>query len=411
MRLAIVGAGVFGVAAAVEAATRGHQVTVYEQGDIPNPRASSTDVSKAIRRTWYVGDNDTYVELAERSALQWEAWEKRGGRPLLHRAGALFVVSDFEPGDPMHESYRFLRARGAAVEMLQAAEVRQRFPMFTVADDQVGVYDPWAGYLESGVAVATMAGIAAAEGAVLRDNTAVDRVAEEAGAVTVDVAGRAEGYDAVLVCGGAWMGRLLPELAGEMRVTRQEMLLLRPDQTEPYRYPAMPVWALDPDSEGWYGFPLLAEGVVKVALDLAGELADADIDRRGTTEFRERALRLVADFMPTLADATVTEGRTCLYTSSPDDDFVIDAAPGCHRLFVAGAGSGHGFKFGGSLGPLIVDAVEGRPNPLGERFHIGTRFRIGERFGGGERGGPEGSASSAHGRGFAAPPQKGEDEQ
>ena len=73
MRLAIVGAGVFGIAAAVEAATRGHQVTVYEQGDIPNPRASSTDVSKAIRRTWYVGDNDTYVELAERSALRWEA--------------------------------------------------------------------------------------------------------------------------------------------------------------------------------------------------------------------------------------------------------------------------------------------------------------------------------------------------
>ena len=82
MKIGVVGAGVFGLAAAIELATRGHQVSVFDQGVVPYPNASSSDVSKGIRRTWYAGDNQTYVELVERSAPQWRDWDEPKNIPV-----------------------------------------------------------------------------------------------------------------------------------------------------------------------------------------------------------------------------------------------------------------------------------------------------------------------------------------
>ncbi len=73
MRIGVVGVGVFGLAAAV-----------YEQGDVPHPAASSTDESKGMRRMWYASDDETYVELAERAAVQWQDWEQRSGERFYH---------------------------------------------------------------------------------------------------------------------------------------------------------------------------------------------------------------------------------------------------------------------------------------------------------------------------------------
>ena len=178
MQIAVVGAGVFGLAAAIEALARGHHVAVFDQGDIPHPAASSTDVAKGIRRTWYAGDNETYVELAERAAPQWRAWEELAGDSFYHANGSLTVVSRFDPGDPMHASVQFLRGRGAEIEVLSAGEAAERFPQLRFADGEVCVYDPWAGYLESGRAIGVLAGIARAGGCRLYPSTPVTSIEE-----------------------------------------------------------------------------------------------------------------------------------------------------------------------------------------------------------------------------------------
>ncbi|MDE0449908.1 MAG: FAD-dependent oxidoreductase [Spirochaetaceae bacterium] len=392
MRIGVVGAGVFGLAAAIEARTRGHEVTVFERGEIPHPAASSTDVAKGIRRMWYASDNDTYVELAERAAVQWRAWEDRSGECFYHQVGSLRAVADFRAGSPMRASADFLLDRGAEIAVLSADEAGQRFPQFRFAAGETCVFDPWAGYLESARAIAVMAGIARDGGCRVYTSTPVTSVEEQASGVEVRFRDGRERFDRVVVAAGPWVGRLLPAVGAKVRITRQQMLLIEPPDRHAFSGDRLPVWMIDEGGEGWYGFPLLRGGYAKVARDRLGETVDPDVERSGTEEFARDALDFVRRRLPALAAGTVVEGRSCLYTNTPDDHFLVDRVPGSERIFVAGGGSGHGFKFGGALGPVIVDAVEDCPNPLGDRFRIGNRLTAARTPG------------TDHTRGFAQPP-------
>lgn len=371
---AVVGAGIFGAAAALELALRGHRVTLFDADEVPAPRAASTDVSKAIRRVWYAGDKAGYVDLVERSADRWHAWERATGRHVLHRTGHLSILHDSGPGSLIYESMHFLHGRGAVeVQELDARALRRRFPQFAVADDEVGVYDPWGGYLESTAAVRMIVDLAEAAGVTVRERTPVAAVDERGGAATVRVDGVEHAFDRVVIAAGAWIDRLLPELARPLTVTRQEMLLLPAPDPASFAYPRMPSWGAEPDGEEWYGFPLLRDGSVKVARDRLGPTVDADVDRAGTDAFAAEVQAMLRCRLPALAGAAGAHGRSCLYTMAPDVHFIIDRVPGTERLVAAGAGSGHAFKFGGVFGPLVAGVVEGRPEPAGEPLRIGDR--------------------------------------
>ena len=374
MNIAVIGAGVFGLAAAIELRARGHEVTVFEKGTVPHPDASSTDVSKGIRRTWYAGDNETYVELVERAAAQWRAWEERLDTTFYYQVGGLIILESLKPGEPMHASVDFLRSRGAEVKVLSAAEARKRFPQFRPADHEVCVYDPWAGYIESGRAVSFMARLAEYEGVVLRQNTRVGAVQERPAEVEIGYDGGSLAFDRAVVAAGAWVGRLLPAVGDAVEVTHQQMLLIEPVDPARFDHGAMPCWGVDPDGDGWYGFPMLREGYVKVSKEPVGDTVDPDVDRAGTEAFARQTLAFLRERIPEMAEGRVVGGRSCLYTATPDDHFIVDWAPEHTRVLVAGGGSGHGFKFGASIGPVIADALEGKSNPLGGRFRIGNRF-------------------------------------
>ena len=152
------------------------------------------------------------------------------------------------------------------------------------------------------------------------------------------------------------------------------MVIIAPERPELFAPGAMGVWSIEVDSGQWYGFPLLRSGYVKVADDATGEQIDPDVDRGGTPEFARRAMGFLRERVPELGAGRLIEGRTCLYTNTPDDHFVIDWAPGSSSVLVAGCGTSHGFKFGSSIGPVIADALEDKDNPLGRLFRLGDRF-------------------------------------
>ena len=375
MNVAVVGAGIFGIAAAVELRVRGHDVTVFEQGRIPYENATSTDVSKGLRRTWYAGGNETYVELAERAMSHWLKWEKAFDGPVVHRTGGISVLKSFEPGSPMYESVEYLRSRGAReIEVMNATEARSRFPQFVINDGETVVHDPWAGYIESGRAVENLAKLARGLGVLVRETTPVRSVEDTSEGVEVAFEGGLGTFDMAVVALGVWVGRVLPEIGESVRVTHQEMVLIEIEDRKAFSPPRMPVWGVDPDGEGWYGFPLLREGYVKAAKEPLGDEVEPDFERTGTQAFQEEALEFLSRRIPGMANGRFVEGRTCLYTSTPDDHFIVDRVPGRQRVVVAGGGSGHGFKFGGSIGEVIADVVEDKENPLGLLFRIGDRF-------------------------------------
>ena len=374
MKIAVIGAGVFGLASAIELASRGHEVSVFERGVTPHPDASSTDVAKSIRRTWYAGDNETYVELVERAAAQWRTWERASGKRFYHQVGGLSIVSRLANGEPMRAGVEFLRSRGSRIEVMSADESARRFPSLRVRDGELCVYDPWAGYIDGTAAMRVMAKAARSAGARLLESTHVRSVVERGSEIEIAWEGGSAAFERAVVAAGAWIGRLLPEIGAAVNVTRQQMVMVEPRDPDIFRHGSFPVWNVDPDGEGWYGFPLLSEGYLKVARDRPGEIVDPDVDRSASGEFVGEAVDILRERIPELSSGRIVESRSCLYTNTPDGHFIIDRAPGRERLFIAGGGSGHGFKFGGSIGAVVADCVEELDNSLGERFRIGDRL-------------------------------------
>ena len=204
------------------------------------------------------------------------------------------------------------------------------------------------------------------QGVRLIEQTPVLRLEETAGESRLVLKRGAMTFDRVVVAAGVWVGRLLPEVGRHVQVTHQQMVLIEAEAPSRFARGRMPMWSVDPDGERWYGFPLLREGYLKVSRDSLGEVVDPDMARHGTAAFVAQTRAFLRERIPEMAQGRVVGRRSCLYANTPDTHFVIDWVPGWQRVLVAGGGSGHGFKFGGSIGPVIADALEGKGQPAGE---------------------------------------------
>src|SRR5258708_2174284 len=242
MNIGIAGAGIFGSAAAIELRARGHEVVVVEQGRVPNERASSTDVSKTIRRAY--GDNATYVELAERAAPKWRAWNERLGRGFYFQIGQLQIERDFRAGQRVRESYEFFKRRGNGSMLLSVVEARGRFPQFAYDDGDTCVFDPWAGYIASGRAVLDLVRLAREEGVTIREETPAREVAEASGRAEIILDGDRLQFDRVVVAAGVWITRLVPSIGQKFRPTFQQMAFFEPLDRAKFAPGPLPAWSV-----------------------------------------------------------------------------------------------------------------------------------------------------------------------
>ena len=222
-----------------------------------------------------------------------------------------------------------------------------------------------------------LATLARGSGVTIRENALVAALEETSDGAPVRWASGSQSCDRVVVSAGPWVAELLPAMKDRVRLTRQQMAFFVPQDAAPFQRGRFPVWTMLSPGNLWYGFPYLHDGFVKVAEDSKVDDTTVNIPREPTTAFLAWVREFVAQRSPALGDAELVGGRSCLYANMADmrdEEFVIDWAPGCERILIAGCGCGHGFKFGGSIGPGIADALEDRENHLGDRFRIGTRF-------------------------------------
>jgi glycine/D-amino acid oxidase-like deaminating enzyme len=371
--IVIVGAGVFGLTAAWDLALRGWRVTVLDPGPLPRPAAASTDISKVVRADY--GD-EIYTAMAETALDGWDRWNARWREPLYHQDGFLVLSSAaLQRGGFEYDSLTLLQRRGHRLERLRDDTRTTRFPAWTQDQYPDGYFNPRAGWVESARVVGRLAAEVIAAGVTLLDRTEYRHLLERngriAGVQTAD--GHERRADLVLVAAGAWTSALLPHLDEVMWATGQPVVHFHVVDPAAWQAPRFPVWAADISRSGWYGFPALNDGTLKIANHGVGRRVRADDPRHVLPAEEARFRAFVREHLPALAEAPITAARLCLYSDTFDGDFWIAHDPGRPGLIVAAGDSGHAFKFAPVLGGLIADVVEGQPNAWAPRFRWRAR--------------------------------------
>lgn len=369
----IIGGGIFGISAAIELAQREYRVGLLNPDSIPHHLAASTDISKIVRMEY--GADAEYFRMAEQAIAGWKKWNEELGVELYHETGFLLLgKAPLESGHQEFEkhSYQQLLSNGYPAELLSAVQIRDRYPTVNNSIYTTAVFNPVAGYVESGLAIEKLANYARALGVVIYEGQTVRELIINKNSVEAvrTLEGKTFQSGQVLLAAGAHTPLLLPELQPFMGATGHPVFWLKPNEPSPFTYPHLTVFAADISNSGWYGFPLHPKyGVVKVARHANGLTLHPDRDDRQITEKEIREMRtFLRESFPQLADAALVYTRRCLYTDTLDGHFWIDRHPEIAGLTVATGGSGHAFKMGPVLGKMIADRIEDRPHGFSERY-------------------------------------------
>ena len=369
----IVGAGIFGVSAAIELRRRGHSVTIINPDTIPHHLAASTDISKVVRMEY--GTDAEYFKMAEYSIAKWKEWNDVLGEELYHEVGYILLCREsMDHSSQVYEKASFdqLIEQGYRPERLHHSDLANRFPVVNSETYCDGMFNPHAGWVESGLVVQRLVEYARSIGAhVIENQTAqsFDMKENRVQAVTT-YEGNKFSAGQVVVCAGTSTPYLIPDLMPYMKATGHPVFWIKPSQPNLFAAPNFAVFTADISNTGWYGFPLHPkQGVVKVALHADGlTLHPNEDDRRVYDSDMNTLGTFLEQTFPDLVGAPVVYTRRCLYTDTLDGHFWIDHHPEIKGLAVASGGSGHGFKMGPILGEMIADMAEGNRHQYSERY-------------------------------------------
>ncbi|MEE3001955.1 MAG: N-methyl-L-tryptophan oxidase [Planctomycetota bacterium] len=359
----VVGVGAMGSSACYHLARRGVKVLGLEQHSIPHDLGSSHGQSRMIRCAYY--EHPDYVPLLLRSWTLWEELQQEAGRDLLFATGGLYMGP---AGCEFVEASRQAASEhGLAHESLDHAQLADRFPQFQLPENFIGMHETRAGFLVPEWCIEDHVRLAREHGADIREGEPV--VDWSAGPNSVQVQTRSGTCEAshLVLSAGAWMPSLsradLP-----LQVTRQVLGWMHPDDPRALALGSLPVWAIDTPGVGQlYGFPMAGDAGLpgpvgfKVAMHAAGEVDDpGTINREAGPGDEASFLEHVTNWIPA-AGSRIETMRTCMYTNSSDEHFIIDAHPENERVTLATGFSGHGFKMSSVLGEILADlSTDGR---------------------------------------------------
>jgi sarcosine oxidase len=369
--VAVIGLGAMGSAALFNLARQGRRVIGIEQFEPGHDKGSSHGESRIIRLSYF--EHPSYVPLARRAMEKWRELEQLCGHNILTVTG---VLEAGYPGCPIVEgSLEASRLHGLDHEVLDAAEINRRFPAFKVPPHWTGLYQPEGGFLRPELAIQQFVGLAERHGAEVRTGTRVLAIEPLGSGVRVRTeAGEIEA-GSVIVAAGAWIGDFAPELKPHLKLTRQVLGWFEPLQPAYYSPDRCPVFILESEDDACYGFPDFAGTGVKTASHRKGAYLPSadDLSQDGGAADEAQIRRMLALAMPE-ANGPLRAMRTCMYTRTPDEDFVIDRSSADPRIILASPCSGHGFKFASVIGEVLADLALGK-TPANDI----SRFKL-ERF-------------------------------
>jgi sarcosine oxidase len=355
MRLAVVGGGVIGLAAAWQAARRGHQVELFEAGAIPNTEGASYDQHRLCRVPY--GSQDGYARLMAPAMAAWSrAFAAMGERHYVETGCLALCTAE---GDWTERSRASLARLGLPYRLLTPDEVAARCPMLRAVDARYGLWSEPGGVLFADRITTGFATLAEAEGVRMRLHS---RAALDGESLSVD--GRAVGCDAVLVAAGAWTASLVPWIGGGLTALRQVVTYATPPASLRAAWEASPI-LLDmggPNGpRGLFAAPPVAGRGLKFGCGALNHPGDPDCPRTAAPGEPERVLGAWAERLVDFAAYRVTQAKVCVYARAADENF---AAGRRGRVLAITGCSGHAFKLAALLGEGLADALQGTDAPL-----------------------------------------------
>jgi sarcosine oxidase len=347
----VVGGGVMGTAAAWQLAGRGRSCVLLEQFRVGHDRGSSHGPTRIFRISYHHPD---YVRMARRALEEWRALEAAAGEQLLHSTGSL----DIGPG--ALTASEALSAAGERFEWLAGEAVHERWPAVRAERDSEFLFQADGAICTADRVVRAQARLAASQGAVVLEETPVQGIAPGPDGVEVRTPAGAVRAPVAVLTPGPWAGPLLRAVGIDLPLTASQEQVFYFEDGSGSQPPALIEWTGLPVRIPYAVPDPTHPGAVKLAEHMAGPVVTPDSrtfdpDPASRDRLRAWAERRFIDLRPT------GEAQTCLYTNTPDEDFVIDRRG---TLVLATGFSGHGFKFAPLVGRICADLATGEPPPI-----------------------------------------------
>ena len=365
--------GSWGAATAFHLARRGARVAAFDQFEPGHEHGSSHGESRAIRLAYF--EHPSYVPLLYAAYDGWRRLERETGRTILTITG---ILEAGRPGSPIVDGSLYAsRLHSLPHEVLDAPEMQHRFPGLRMPPDWRGVFQPDGGFVRPELAIELFIAGAREAGAAIVANTEVLSIESRSSGVAVVTRDQTIEAGSVVVAAGPWIGRLAPLLTPHLTLTEQVLGWFQPIDPAPFALGALPVFILDGEEDTCYGFPDFAGTGVKVASHRPIRRLPAASAKRATAGWEDEArLRRFMDAHLPRAAGPMRDSRACIYTRTPDEDFILDTHPDDPRIVLASPCSGHGFKFAPVLGEILASlALDGASPYDVARFRLARLAR------------------------------------
>ena len=352
-RTIVLGLGGIGAGTLYWLARRGEDVLGIEQFELGHIRGGSQDHSRIIRLSYHT---PAYIELAKRAYDAWAGLEADAGEPLILRTGGLDL---FPAGGliPMSDYTQSMRATGVPFEVLDSDALMQRYPQFRLNSDVTTLYQEQSGIAPAAKCNAAHLRMARKHGAQVVENAPVTDIKTARDSIEITAGGTTYQCHKLVICAGAWTNQALACFNRRLplEITQEQVIYFNSPDIAPFMPDRFPIW-IWMDEPCFYGFPVYGENGPKASQDVGGRPVTADTRSfdpdPGLTRRIESFLHQVLPGMP----GPHIHAKTCLYTLTPDRDFVIDRLPDHPNVFVA-VGAGHAFKFASLFGTILSELV------------------------------------------------------
>ena len=368
----VIGVGSMGSSTCYHLAKSGATVLGIEQFELAHDKGAHSGQSRIVRKAYF--EHPDYIPLLERAYHNWQEIEKVSGNKMYHETGIFYA------GPIGHTIIENIRTAAAQYQIAlldcKNGDHLEILPLFDLPEEYEWIYEPEAGFVETEKAILSYVEEAQKLGAVIHQKEKVLGWELIEDGVEVRTSNGNYTCKKIIVTAGPWSAKLMPTINDELKITRQTLMWIQPDEANSFKTPVFPCWfVVDKEKPGaYYGFPIAeihdTKNPVgfKFAYHYPGAETDPDdVDRSISEIDKEPLLGFIDRYIPK-AKGQVLGVKTCLYSNSRDENFVIDCLKETEgRVCFARGFSGHGFKFVSVVGEIMADlALKGATTlPIG----------------------------------------------